>query len=91
MQTELETMAGVVSAVNEYGLKLEGRGDEWVNYTKLEWRGFFEAPQKGDNVKLGLSRDKNGKWWIKTCEIQKHGNGPSTTYEDGRVPAAGGI
>jgi hypothetical protein len=87
-QQTLETMAGVVSAVNENGLKLEGRGDAWLNFTKLEWRGHFETPQRGDSVKLGMQQDKNGKWWVKTCEIQSESH-PRPSYEDGHVPAGG--
>jgi hypothetical protein len=86
---QLETMVGKVSAVNEKGLKLEGRGDAWLDFTREEWRGQWERPERGDNVKLGMLRGKDDKWWVKTCEIQKHGNSPQTTYDAGQVPTGG--
>ena len=80
----LETMAGEVSAVNAQGLKLAGRGDAWLNFSKPEYRGHFEMPQKGDNVKLGVAPYKD-TYFIQTCEIQKNGS----HYEVGQVPSAG--
>lgn len=87
MTTErvLETMAGVVSQMNEKGLKLEGRGDAWLNFSKPEYRGHFEMPQKGDNVKLGVIPYKD-TYFIQTCEVQRSANG---SYEPGQVPTAG--
>jgi len=89
MQQTLDTLAGKVSAKNAYGIKLENRGDEWVNFSKPEYRGHWEEPEIGDIVKLGVARGSKGGLFIKTCEVQKHGNGPATVYEDGRVPAGG--
>jgi hypothetical protein len=76
-------MAGVVSQVNEKGLKLEGRGDAWLNFSKPEYRGHFQMPQKGDNVKLGVNPYKD-TYFIQTCEIQR-----TAQYENGQVPAGG--
>ena len=79
----LKTMAGVVSAINAKGIKLEGRGDAWLNFSKPEYRGHFEMPQKGDNVKLGVTPYKD-TYFIQTCEIQHSGQ-----YEVGQVPTSG--
>lgn len=94
-EKQLDTMAGKVTQIavkdgNATGLKLEGREEEWINISVPQYRGHFEMPTQGDHVKLGVSRSpKDNRLWAKTCEIQKHGNGAQSTYDDGQVPAGG--
>lgn len=59
-----EPIEGRVAAVNDRGVKLEGRED-WLNFSKPEYRGQpWQTPAVGDNVRLTLS----GKF-VKTCEV----------------------
>lgn len=92
---QLDTISGKVAEL-AYGrdgrpikCMLEGRDGGWLNFSKPEYRGHFEEPGQGDNVKLGVSRSKDNTLWVKTCEIQKRGNGAQSTYDDGQVPAGG--
>lgn len=80
-------MSGQVSQKNEYGIKLQGREDVWLNFSKYP-KGPLDIPNVGDNVRLGVNQAENGKWWIGTCEIQHHGTQP-LAYADGQVPAGG--
>lgn len=89
MTQELGTIAGKVSKVahkdgQATGVQLEGRGEEWLNFSLPEYRGTFEIPERGDNVKLGTARSKDGRLFIKTCEIQH-----KAEYDVGQVPTAG--
>ena len=77
----LETMSGKVSQINEWGVQLDGRGDTWLNFSKYP-KGPMDMPERGDSVKLGVTKDKNGKWWIGSCEIQH------SASEDGADPFA---
>jgi hypothetical protein len=93
-QQTLETMSGKVSQVarnkdtqEATGIKIEGREEVWLNFSQYP-KGPMETPERGDSVKLGVSRDKQGRWWIGTCEIQSEAH-PRSTYEDGHVPAGG--
>lgn len=59
-----EPIEGRVVAVNDRGIKLEGR-DDWLNFSKPEYRDQpWQTPAVGDNVRLTLS----GKF-VKTCEV----------------------
>lgn len=92
-EKQLDTVAGKVSEIGMFDnrpikVKLEGRGDEWIMFSKPEYRGRWEDPQRGDNVKFGVSRYKDA-WWAETCEIQKRGNGAQSTYDAGQVPSGG--
>ena len=89
----LETISGKVSEIGLFDgrpikAKLEGRDGEWIQFSKPEYRKFWEDPQRGDTVKFGVSRYKDA-WWAETCEIQHKGNSAQTTYEAGQVPTGG--
>ncbi len=48
-----ETIAGVVVAVNDKGLRLDGR-DGWLNYSK--WAGELVPPTRGARVAVTLDK-----------------------------------
>jgi hypothetical protein len=50
-QNGARTLEGTVAAVNERGLRLEGR-DGWLNYSK--WAGELAPPARGQVVALTL-------------------------------------
>ena len=43
---DLWLFTGTVTAINENGMKLDSYGDEWINYTKAEWRGSWYDASK---------------------------------------------
>lgn len=69
---DLWLFKGTVTAVNEKGLKLDALGDDWVNFTREEWRGSWYAPQRGEAVTIQCQQDKNGKYWVKTIVLDGH-------------------
>lgn len=69
---DLWLFKGTVTAVNENGLKLDSFGDDWINYTKSEWRGSWYDPAKGESVTIQCARDKSGKYYIKTIVLNGH-------------------
>lgn len=69
---DLVLFKGTVTSVNETGLKLDSYGDDWLNYTKPEWRGSFYTPQRGESVTIQCQPDKNGKLWVKTIVLDGH-------------------
>lgn len=94
-EKQLDTMAGKVTQIarkegKETGLKLEGREEEWINISVIQYRGHWEMPTQGDHVRLGVSRSpKDNRLWASTCEIQGKAHSPQSTYDDGQVPAGG--
>lgn len=69
---DLWLFKGQVTAVNEKGLKLDAMGDDWINFTKEEWRGSWYAPQRGEAVTIQCTQDKNGRYWVKTIVLDGH-------------------
>jgi hypothetical protein len=53
MTSEANTITGVVCAVNERGLRLDGE-DSWRNFSK--WADALGEPARGDRVHLTLDR-----------------------------------
>ena len=73
--TAAETLSGAVVAVNDKGLRLEGR-DGWLNYSK--WAGDLVPPARGARVAVRL--DKAG--FVRTLE-------PADSADAHHSPTAG--
>lgn len=69
---ELWLFTGTVTAVNEKGLKLDAMGDDWINFTKAEWRGSWYDASKGEHVTIQCAKDKSGRYYIKTIVLDGH-------------------
>lgn len=72
MATEEHLYTGNVTAVNEKGLKLDATGDDWLNFTREEWRGSWYEPRKGEGVTIQCQPDKNGRLWVKSIVLNGH-------------------
>lgn len=58
----VETLEGVVAAVNERGLRLDG-AEDWTNFSK--WAENVTPPRRGQRVRLGL----DGSGFIRSVEV----------------------
>ncbi len=67
---------GVITAKGEFGIQLDGY-EEWINYSKADYRGVWEEHDVGDTVEVVLSHsEKTGKDYIKQIMVEKRGTTP---------------
>lgn len=60
-----------VKAKSAYGIKADVWGDEWANWSKIEFRGepFNTAVKAGDRVQVTYAEADNGKVYISTIDL----------------------
>lgn len=80
---ELWLFTGTVTAVNEKGLKLDSFGDDWLNYTKPEWRGSWYDVSKGEHVTIQCEKWKD-TYFVKTIVLDGHQN-----FDEPELPPTG--
>lgn len=66
----LPEIVTTVKAKSAYGIKTDEWGDEWANWSKVEFRGepFNTAVKAGDRVQLTYAEADNGKVYISTID-----------------------
>ena len=75
----LPEIVTTVKAKSAYGIKTEEWGDEWANWSKVEFRGepFNTDVKAGDRVQITYAEADNGKVYISTIDKLTGGASPA--------------